>query len=60
LRKHIYLEERYTTTTTTTTTKPLIPDKLEYARNETQSENIRSKTQISVIIMNMMEEKENK
>jgi hypothetical protein len=59
LRKHIHLEER-NTCTTTTTTKPLIPDKLEYARNKTQSENIRSKTQISVIIMNMMEEKENK
>jgi hypothetical protein len=29
--------------TTTTTTKPLIPNKLGYARNEIQSENIRSK-----------------
>jgi hypothetical protein len=30
-------------TTTTTTTEHLIPNKLGYARNETQSENIRSK-----------------
>jgi hypothetical protein len=29
--------------TTTTTTKPLIPNKLGQARNETQSESIRSK-----------------
>jgi hypothetical protein len=28
---------------TTTTTKPLIPNKLRYARNETQSESIGSK-----------------
>jgi hypothetical protein len=32
-----------TTTTTTTTTNPLIPNKLGYTRNETQSKNIRSK-----------------
>jgi hypothetical protein len=38
----------------TTTTKSLISNKLEYAKNKTQSKNIRSKILNIFIIMNMM------